>query len=196
MRIVDYALLLTNCHTNSQVITLPKLVKWNAFGGTNMILNLDESSIDNPGISGFGGLIRNADGAWVHDFYGNLGVTNILHVELMAILKGLLLTRELNIRDLWCYSDSTTTIKLITDLVDVWHHYAAILHNIKDILSRDWHSILHTFHEGNACTDYLAKHGANNNTSFTTIAIPPAGLNLHLLADVSGISYVSLDTLL
>ncbi|GAU21723.1 hypothetical protein TSUD_328480 [Trifolium subterraneum] len=59
--------------------------------GNCMILNVDGSSIGNPGISGYGGLIRNADGAWIHGFFGNLGVTNILHAELMAIYKGLLL---------------------------------------------------------------------------------------------------------
>ncbi|GAU11845.1 hypothetical protein TSUD_75960 [Trifolium subterraneum] len=138
MRIVDYALLLKNCHFNYQVTTLPKIVRWNALGGTSMILNVDRSSIGNPGISGFGGLICNAYGAWIHGFFGNLGVTNILHAELMAILKGLLLAWELNIKDLSCYSDSATAIKLITEPVDVWHHYAAILNNIKDILNRDW----------------------------------------------------------
>ncbi|GAU49474.1 hypothetical protein TSUD_91460 [Trifolium subterraneum] len=190
MRIVDYALLLKNCHFNHQVTTLPKIVRWNALGGNSMILNVDGSSIGNPGISSFGGLIRNAYGAWIHGFFGNLGVTNILHAELMAILKGLLLAWELNIKDLSCYSDFATAIKLITEPVDVWHHYAVILNNIKDILNRDWQvSILHTFREGNTCAHYLAKHGAHNNIVFTTIAIPPAGLNLHLLTDASGIIF-------
>ncbi|GAU30888.1 hypothetical protein TSUD_15740 [Trifolium subterraneum] len=99
-----------------------------------MILNVDGSSIGNPGISCFGGLIRNADGAWVHGFFGNLGFTNILHAELLTIYKGLLLAWELNIKDLWCYSDSEMAIKLITEPVDERHHYAAILNNIKDIL--------------------------------------------------------------
>jgi ribonuclease HI len=92
--------------------------------------------IGNPGVSGFGGLIRNSNGAWVHGFYGNLGVSNILHAELMTIYKGLLLAWELDIKELWCYSDSKTAISLITELVDEWHHYAAIIHNIKDIITR------------------------------------------------------------
>ncbi|KAK2444819.1 hypothetical protein QL285_015816 [Trifolium repens] len=137
MRIVEYALLLKNCHSNQRETLIPKLVRWNALGGTNMFLNVDGSSIGNSGISGFGGLIRNADGAWVHCFYENLGVTNILHAELMAIYKGLLLAWERNIKDLWCYSDSRIAIKLITEPVDEWHHYAAILNNIEDILNRD-----------------------------------------------------------
>ncbi|GAU45861.1 hypothetical protein TSUD_371570 [Trifolium subterraneum] len=100
-------------------------------------MHVDGSSIGNPGISGFGGLICNADGTWVHGFFGNLIVINILHAELMTIYKGLILAWELNIKDLWCYSDSEMAIKLITEPVDEWHHYATILNNIKDILKRD-----------------------------------------------------------
>jgi ribonuclease HI len=54
----------------------------------------------------------------VNGFFGNLGVTNILHVELMTIYKGLLLAWELDIKDLWCYSNSKNAIKLITERVD------------------------------------------------------------------------------
>jgi ribonuclease HI len=63
-------------------------------------------------------LLRTADGAWVNGFFGNLGVTNILHAELMTIYKGLLLAWELDIKDLWCYSNSKNAIKLITERVD------------------------------------------------------------------------------
>jgi ribonuclease HI len=167
--------------------TTPYDFEWNALGGTDMILNVDGSSISNLGISGFRGLIRNANGVWVHGFFGNLGVTNILHAELMAIYKGLLLVWELDIKDLWCYSDSEMAIKLITEPIDGWHHYAAILHNIKDILKRDCQVlILHTFRENNACTDFLAKHRANHMDAYSSISTPPAGLNLALLEDASG----------
>jgi ribonuclease HI len=184
---MDYALLLENCHSIDHETSFTKQVKWNALGGTGMILNVDGSSIGNPGISGFGGLIRNTDGGWVHGFFGNLGHTNILHAELMAIYKGLLLAWDLNIKDLWCYSDSVMAIKLITDPVDDWHHYAAILNNIKDIMKRDWQVLLiHTLREGNACADYLAKQGATHTDVYSSIDIPPAGLNLALLADACG----------
>ncbi|GAU41733.1 hypothetical protein TSUD_349940 [Trifolium subterraneum] len=102
------------------------------FGSSDMILNVDESSIGNPGVSGFGGLIRNSEGAWAHGFAGNICFSNILHVELMALYHGILLAWQLNIKELWCYSDFETAIKLIIEPVDEWHHYAAILLNIND----------------------------------------------------------------
>jgi hypothetical protein len=88
---------------------------------------------------------------------------------------------------LWCYSDSRSAITLIIESVDEWHHYAAIINNIKDNMNRDWQvSLLHTLREGNTCADFLAKLGATSNEAFSSIAIPPVGLNLSLLADASG----------
>ncbi|MCI41164.1 ribonuclease H protein, partial [Trifolium medium] len=77
-------------------------------GGTSMILNVDGSSIGNPGVSNFGGLIWNSDGAWVQGFAGNIGFSNILHAELLAVYHDLALAWELDIKELWCYSDSKT----------------------------------------------------------------------------------------
>jgi hypothetical protein len=55
----------------------------------------------------------------------------------MVVYHGLVLTWGLGIKELLCYSDSKTVIKLIYDLVNAWHHYAAIILNIKDLLARD-----------------------------------------------------------
>ncbi|GAU31243.1 hypothetical protein TSUD_149290 [Trifolium subterraneum] len=163
------------------------MVRWNAHGGIGMILNVDGSSIGNPGISGFGGLIRNSDGAWVHGFVGNIGHSNILHAELLAIYHGLVLAWELDIKDLCCYSDSKTAIKLLSDHVNEWHQYAAIIYNIKNFLSRNWRvRLVHTLREGNNCTYFLAKFGARNPEAYSSIVVPLNGMSLLLLADASG----------
>jgi hypothetical protein len=76
---------------------------------------------------------------------------------------------------------------LSIDPADEWHHYAAIILNIKDILARDWRvRISHTLREDNACANFLAKYGVHHNEAFTTIASPPARINLLLLADANG----------
>ncbi|KAK2377199.1 hypothetical protein QL285_077906 [Trifolium repens] len=86
-----------------------------------------------------------------------------------------------------CYSDSKIVIKLIYDPVNAWHHYVAIILNIKDILARDWRvKVVNTLWEGNACADFLAKLGARSLEAFSTISMPPAEMNLLLLADASG----------
>ncbi|GAU50646.1 hypothetical protein TSUD_333850 [Trifolium subterraneum] len=152
-----------------------------------MILNVDGSSIGNPGVSGFRGLIRNSDGAWVQDFIGNIGFSNILHAELLAVCHGLALAWELDIKELWCYPGSKIVIKLLSEHVNVWHHCAAIIYNIKDLLAKDWRvKVVHTLREGSTCADYLAKLGACNAEAYSSIAIPPNRMSLLLLADASG----------
>jgi hypothetical protein len=89
----------------------------------------------------------------------------------------------LEIKELWCYSNCKIVIKLITNPISAWHHYAAIIHNIKDLLVRDWGvKVVHTL----VCTDYLIKFGFHNLEPFAPIAISLTGMSLLLLADVVG----------
>ncbi|PNX87731.1 ribonuclease H [Trifolium pratense] len=114
----NLAQLLRTCFLKPNISPTTTMVRWNAHGGIGMILNVDGSSIGNPGISGFRGLIWNSDGAWVHDFAGNIGFSNILHAELLAVYHGLVLAWELDIKDLWCYSDYKIVIKLLSNHVN------------------------------------------------------------------------------
>jgi ribonuclease HI len=143
--------LLKKCLLNSHESPTTRMVRWNAQSGIGMILNVDGSSFGNPGVSGFGGLIRNSDDVWVHDFVGNMGFSNILHAELLAVYHGLVLAGGLEIKEFLCYSDSKIVIKLLSNPVNAWNHCAAIIHNIKDLLARDRRvRVVHTYHEGNA----------------------------------------------
>lgn len=83
-----------------------------------MILNVDGSSLGNPGISGFGGLIRNSAGAWFCGFVGNIGYSNILHAELLELYHGLIMAWDSEFKELICYFDSTSAIKLISEPVN------------------------------------------------------------------------------
>jgi ribonuclease HI len=186
----NYAHLLINCFWQHHSISPMRVIRWNDQGGTGMILNVDGSSLGNPGVSGFGGLIRNSDGTWIQGFAGNIGFSNILHAELLGVYYGLVMAWEVGCSELWCYSDSKLAIKLISEPVNTWHHYAAILHNIQELLARDWQvHLLHTLREGNACADYLAKMGARNLEAYNRIIAPPVGISLLLLADASGVSF-------
>jgi hypothetical protein len=101
---------------------------------------------------------RNSDGVWVHSFARNIEFLNILHAELLAVYHGLVLAWELDIKDLWCYSDSKIMIKLLSDYVNEGHHYVAIIYNIKALISRDCIvRLVHTLRKGNTCADYLAR---------------------------------------
>ncbi|GAU40002.1 hypothetical protein TSUD_211230 [Trifolium subterraneum] len=114
----NLAQLLRTCFIKQNISPTTRMVRWNAQGGNRMILNVDGSSIGNPGVSDFGGLIRNSDGGWIHGFAENIGISNILHAELLTMYHGLVLAWELDIKDLWFYSDSKNVIKLLSDHVN------------------------------------------------------------------------------
>jgi hypothetical protein len=51
-------------------------------------VNVDGSSFGNPGNAGFGGLLRNDNGAWIHGFSGSCGIASNLLAELSTIRRG------------------------------------------------------------------------------------------------------------
>jgi len=61
----------------------------------------------------FGGLLRNDDGAWYSGFVGNIGFSNILHAELLAVYNGLRIAWDFGMSESVCYSNSKTVMKLI-----------------------------------------------------------------------------------
>lgn len=76
-------------------------------------VNIDGSSIGNPGRSGFWGLLRNSLGGWIIGFDGSCGYTTNINVELRAISYGLQITWDLGFRDIVCESDFQTTLTFI-----------------------------------------------------------------------------------
>lgn len=70
-------------------------------------------SIDNHGLSDFAGLVHRGDGEWLHGFAGNLGRTNSLHDELVALLHGLTIAWDKAYRNVTYYSDSKNSLHLI-----------------------------------------------------------------------------------
>jgi len=66
----------------------PRMVSWQHGDEDTMILNVDGSALTNPGKAGYGGLIRKHDGSFQLGFFGNVGISNILHAEIQALLTG------------------------------------------------------------------------------------------------------------
>lgn len=63
----------------------------------------DGSTLSNPGAAGFGGLIRDSLGTFVGGFYGSVGISNIMHAELMALLQGLTFCWNKGVRKVRCH---------------------------------------------------------------------------------------------
>lgn len=158
-----------------------------------IVLNVDGSSLGNPGRAGFGGLFRQGYGTWVSGFYGFLGVADSLFAELAAIFHGLHLAWGAGHRNLLCYSDSTYAIKLLTQEEEAGqnHRYAPLICTIKELLGRQWRvKIQHTLREGNMCADLLAKQGAKAADPLVTIQEAPVALHSQLLTDAMRVAHL------
>jgi len=78
------------------------------------ILNVDESSFDNPGCFGFGGVLHTSDGTWLFGFsVFFFGILNNLHMELLEIMHGLKVTWERGHQNMICYSNFLHAINLV-----------------------------------------------------------------------------------
>jgi hypothetical protein len=64
----------------------------------------------------------------------------------------------------------------------VYHAYATLIQDIKDLVRLGNTPILHTIREGNRCVDFLAKLGASFDSTLSNHATPPDSL-LPLLRD-------------
>ncbi|GAU36490.1 hypothetical protein TSUD_316160 [Trifolium subterraneum] len=81
-------------------------VAWIPPTATCLKLNNDGFSFENPGCAGFGGLIRNDIGEWMHGFSGSCCHASNILAELYAILEGLQLAWNLGYRTITLECDS------------------------------------------------------------------------------------------
>jgi hypothetical protein len=73
---------------------------------------------------------------------------------------------------------------LIKNSVSPHHHFANEILRIRQLLSKDWNIVInHTFQEGNACADLLAKMGAFANSPLVILEEPPPQVLIALQVD-------------
>lgn len=77
----------------------PQLVCWVAPRERAAKVNVDESSQGNPGLIGFGGLVNDAEGAWIRNFVRSIGIASNLVAEFLAMKHDLPLTWSLGIEE-------------------------------------------------------------------------------------------------
>jgi ribonuclease HI len=173
--------------TNKRHVT--RQVRWNPPPEDFIKINVDGSTFGNPGNAGFGGLLRNNRGNWIHGFSGSCGRATNLLAELSAIWKGLQLAWDLGYRSIIMESDSQAALDLIVDTKQKdFHPHATLLSLIRKLSSLPWVvSFSHTLREGNKCAVWLAKFGATNTDSLKMWTSPPPQLDIIMLADTSGV---------
>jgi hypothetical protein len=79
-----------------------RMVSWQHEDEVIMILNVDRSALANPWKAGYGGLIRKHNGSFQLGFFGSVRISNILHVEIQALLTGVKLCWDTGYRKFIC----------------------------------------------------------------------------------------------
>lgn len=78
-------------------------------------LNIEGSALTNSGQAEFCGLIRNHEENFILGFSGLVRISNIMHADLMALLRGPSLCWYEGFRKVKCYTDSLEAIRLIEE---------------------------------------------------------------------------------
>lgn len=159
-------------------------------GEDTYVLNVDVSALQNPSMAGFGGVVCNFEGRFILGFYGPIGHSQVLYIEILALLHGLEFCWNAGIRKLAYFSDSLHTISLLQQDTLVHHHFSNELEMIKRLMRIAWDcSLQHILCEGNSCADFLAKKGLSSQERLVILEDPLSGMQQLLLADALGVRF-------
>jgi len=166
----------------------PQLISWQRGHPDSYILNVDGSAQTNPRLVRFGGLIRDFDGQFIRGFHGNIGYSNILHAEILALMHEIQICWDEGMRHIICYTDSMHTIHLVQHVDISTHHCENEITIIRKYVAKDWtFQLCHTLREGNMCDDFLAMLETRSTSDLLIVLSPPAELRLLLTTDSMGV---------
>lgn len=138
-------------------------------------LNFDGASKGNPGVAGFGGILRNHEGTPLKIYFGNIGWDTNNSTELEGLWQGLLLAWNLNLQPLIVEGDSQILINMATHIQNgsqarkvatSWRLEARLNAIEQDLRNNRAISFTHTKREGNKIADLLANIGVENGQTF------------------------------
>ncbi|KAL3534930.1 hypothetical protein ACH5RR_003391 [Cinchona calisaya] len=92
---------------------MPMTIFWSPPIAGTLKLNVDGSTIGNPGLAGGGGLIRRPDGSLITSFVNAFGIKNNLEAEILSLIVGLKLCLAKGWKDVWVEMDSLTVYQII-----------------------------------------------------------------------------------
>jgi len=115
----------------------PQLISWQRGHPDSYILNVDGSAQTNSGMEGFGGLIRDFGGQFIYGFHGNIGYSNILHTEILALMHEIQICWNEGLRHIIYYTDSMHTIHLVQHVDVFTHHYGNEITIIRKYMAKN-----------------------------------------------------------
>ena len=120
-------------------------------------LNTDGSTKENPSLAMASGLIRDHNRSWITSFTKSIGFTHPMAAELWGLREGLVLAKNLNIRNLLIEIDAKAVTGIINSQKDtsfITHPYSNLILECRSLL---WcfedARISHPHREGNYCAE-------------------------------------------
>ena len=166
-----------------QVQWLPPPVNW-------VKLNLDGSSMGNPGLASGGGLIRNERGEWIKVYARAIGITMSVAAELWALRDGICLCSALNFPAVIVELDSKLVVDLLNKELENPNGIDVLVFDCEESLKPiPCVRIQHCYREANKCADALARRGALLSQDFSILIFPPSDVAFLLSLDLVGALY-------
>ncbi|KAF7808310.1 putative ribonuclease H protein At1g65750 family [Senna tora] len=171
-------------------VRTPHFISWHKPEEGWVKINVDGAWREPSNRATCGGLIRDCYGNLQLGFMRNIGNCNILTAEVWAILSGLEAAWSMGFKKVELETDSLMAIKVLDLSTSSSHPCAAVIHQIRHFLSRDWLvKILHIFLEGNMAADPVAAAAFDSNMKLVTFTDTPLFLRSWLKYDIDGNGY-------
>nr|WMB96844.1 hypothetical protein [Solanum melongena]WMB97159.1 hypothetical protein [Solanum aethiopicum] len=124
----------------------------------------------------------------------NIGRTTVVQAELVGVLEGLKLARNLGFQKLLIEVDANLVVTLLHSLSDFLDHaYANLIVECKRLMAGFQQvELRHIWREGNKCADRLAAMAQVSSAGVSFLASPPTELAPLLAADSRGIEFLRL----
>ncbi|XP_010265249.1 PREDICTED: methionine aminopeptidase 1B, chloroplastic-like isoform X2 [Nelumbo nucifera] len=134
-------------------------LEWKPPEGNKVKLNFD-GSYGNPGISRIGRVLRNSDRRILGMFSGRIGNENSLKAELLALLQGLKLAKQLGCRHVEVEGDSKVVISWATNSSHTPWTFKRMIREVEKIAKKVEAEFKWVRRSANGLADGLAKQGA------------------------------------
>ena len=163
-------------------------------------VNLDRSSLGNPGLVGGGGLIKNDKGEWIRGYARAIGSTTSATTKLWALRDVIILCMALNLQAVVFELDAKLVINLLNKEEKSMNGNEIIVGDCKEGLQRIHQvRIQHCYGKVNKRADVLARRSTLLPQDFVIFLEPPSNVSLLLSLDAIGTLYdrsISLAALL
>ena len=159
-----------------------------AFTWLGVHLNIDRSTLGNPGGASCGGIIRNDRGEWLDGFSRCIRVTTSFIAELWALRDGLNLYHNMHLQAIDIQIDAKAVVEIMGDPSYSNQIVMPIIDDCRQLISQFgqvW--IGHCYREANFCADFLARKGALHDCCLWVYQEPPVDLLDLISADKEGV---------